>query len=1184
MGACVPSVIFSHILMTLKEIDLVENNQFLRLTTAGTPVDLEAAHFSGIPELIAAGFPLPGAVSGVHLIIDSVSGVRADNGQTVQFSLSTPTVDVPLPFGVSSATLSDAKIFFNLVTSIQQTGPDSYEFVPTLRNQLEENHAWAIALSTGLIQLRVGQSTTTPVLVTNLGNSTDTFDLSFFTSNSDVGSVLSSSVTINPGATAMADLTLTAPVNIGTSTAEDIPFEIAAVADYPNLSHGLVVIPNPQSSSGVLEVIKDIEPPRTTLAVSTPNYVSASSVTFVTGRSTYTLSSIDDLVSVGDAQGLGVAFQEVGVDSAPALVFMDSNPAVGQVFNSAFSLSYSSDGLHTVDYFAQDVVGNREAVHVATIAVDNTPPISFLAIGEPNVALSRSVVLVSSMTPMVIVSTDPVLNGVASGVSQSFVSIGTAPPLANAFSEGGGDVRPPASTTPFAVVSGTFTLAQPDGPYALSFYSVDHVGNAEVAKSSSVVLDSTPPLVLLRSPSASEAGLCSVFSGKVPIVGTVTDAHLQGYVLDFAPGVNAATGWTIISSGTVAVSSGTLGVWNTANLSGYQTLRLTASDLLDNVTIATMTVYVGNPSLLLALEGGRGNGRNGGGFNKPTGVAVGPNGNIYVADTNNDQVEVFTATGVFISAFGRGDGPKDDPDDRIQGRISLNKPKDVKVDAAGNIFVADTNNNRVIEVSPSGQVLLQLSRQKGNEERKDHDDPGDFDEMSHPGNAKGSFNHPSGLALDSRGDIYVSDTNNNRIEEFDPLGNFIEAFSLPSIVPPAKPEDPDQEDSGLRPQRHDLGTPYGIAVDSSGVIYAADAQGDRVLKFAQDGTLLSTIGGPGNGVGQFHRPEGVAVDPDGGCLYVSDRNNDRIERFDPLGNATLVFGALGNIQAKNAGLVFNNPAGLALDDSGNLFVADRNNDAIEEYGAPTAASPALVRISDVTQELVRAHDGGDLKRNDRAEVDIPPGALNQDMEISIAPETAPAPADALMQAQSLRQNDVAAVSSGVVYGPEGTQFNKPVTIVLPYNPAALPPGTDLSKLAVYYWNPQLQDWQAYASAVNPSSFTVSAQTMHFSLYQLMAPAAAPQDTASNTVATVQIACNPLRPGCQPLKFKNLPAGARLRIYTLTGALVKDMNSDAKGDASWDGTNQSGAPCATGVYFVFAQGNGTTKTFKAAIQR
>ena len=86
--------------------------------------------------------------------------------------------------------------------------------------------------------------------------------------------------------------------------------------------------------------------------------------------------------------------------------------------------------------------------------------------------------------------------------------------------------------------------------------------------------------------------------------------------------------------------------------------------------------------------------------------------------------------------------------------------------------------------------------------------------------------------------------------------------------------------------------------------------------------------------------------------------------------------------------------------------------------------------------------------------------------------------------------------------------------------------------------------------------------------------------ASNTVGTLQIACNPLRPTCEPMTFKNLPAQARLRIYTLTGALVKDITTNSTGrGGGWDGTNQDSSPAASGVYFIFAQGNGTKQTYR-----
>jgi hypothetical protein len=140
---------------------------------------------------------------------------------------------------------------------------------------------------------------------------------------------------------------------------------------------------------------------------------------------------------------------------------------------------------------------------------------------------------------------------------------------------------------------------------------------------------------------------------------------------------------------------------------------------------------------------------------------------------------------------------------------------------------------------------------------------------------------------------------------------------------------------------------------------------------------------------------------------------------------------------------------------------------------------------------------------------------------------------------------------------------------------------------VEYWDAVAQTWTPLSSQVDSVHHRVSAQTSHFSLYQPLIPAsaaAAIAAAASNSVATAEIACNPLRPNCQPMAFQNLPADARLRIYTVTGALVKDIYTNSNGRASWDGTNQNGSPVASGVYLIFAQGAGTSKTLKVGVQR
>ncbi len=235
---------------------------------------------------------------------------------------------------------------------------------------------------------------------------------------------------------------------------------------------------------------------------------------------------------------------------------------------------------------------------------------------------------------------------------------------------------------------------------------------------------------------------------------------------------------------------------------------------------------------------------------------------------------------------------------------------------------------------------------------------------------------------------------------------------------------------------------------------------------------------------------------------------------------------------------------------------------------------------------VVAGQGGAVASPDGSGVTIPQGAASSGLDVTVAQAPAPDPVEQHRRDQAAAQRQLVAAALPVQFGPEGTQFAKPVTLALPYDPASLPAGASAEDLAVYYWNPGLGDWQPMPSLVDARASVVRAQTTHFSLYQVMV-GPKPQSAvaqASNDVSAAQIACNPLRPGCETMKFQNLPAGARLRIYTLTGALVKDISALGNGTAQWDGTNRSGEPAGSGVYFILAQGGGTTKVLKVAVER
>lgn len=95
-----------------------------------------------------------------------------------------------------------------------------------------------------------------------------------------------------------------------------------------------------------------------------------------------------------------------------------------------------------------------------------------------------------------------------------------------------------------------------------------------------------------------------------------------------------------------------------------------------------------------------------------------------------------------------------------------------------------------------------------------------------------------------------------------------------------------------------------------------------------------------------------------------------------------------------------------------------------------------------------------------------------------------------------------------------------------------------------------------------------------------------QSVAAGSVESVKVFPNPLRPyrGQVAMNFNNLPAGSRVRIYTMTGRLLRDMTANAAGQAVWDGKTAAGVRAASGVYLVLAEGNGTSKTFRVAVER
>jgi predicted membrane-bound mannosyltransferase/DNA-binding beta-propeller fold protein YncE len=235
----------------------------------------------------------------------------------------------------------------------------------------------------------------------------------------------------------------------------------------------------------------------------------------------------------------------------------------------------------------------------------------------------------------------------------------------------------------------------------------------------------------------------------------------------------------------------------------------------------------------------KGTGSEGGTFNEPWGIGVGPDGSVYVADTWNYRVQKFDAEGRFVRMWGKfgQDGAFD----------SFYGPRDIAVDAQGNVYVTDTGNKRVVVFDPNGLGLTSIGSE---------------------GFEPGLFDEPVGLAVAADGSLYVADTWNQRIQRFRPQGVDGEYLFDTEIKVKAW-------------QGTSVENKPFITTDTQGRIYVTDPEGFRVLVFNEAGEFLTTWGDPGADNTTFSTISGLEVDA-AGNVYVVDSGNHRVMRFPPL--------------------------------------------------------------------------------------------------------------------------------------------------------------------------------------------------------------------------------------------------------------------------------------------------------------
>jgi len=328
---------------------------------------------------------------------------------------------------------------------------------------------------------------------------------------------------------------------------------------------------------------------------------------------------------------------------------------------------------------------------------------------------------------------------------------------------------------------------------------------------------------------------------------------------------------------------------------------------------ASLALFAGN---LVVATGGSTNGTGAAAsFNGPTAVATDSAGNVYVSDQNNYIIRKITPAGVVSTFAGTGSyGFADGPGTQA----SFGPPQGIATDGAGNVYVADSANNTIRKITAAGQVstFAGVAPNVGVTSSGSSDSTG-------TGPAGALFNTPRGIASDHAGNLYVADMQNATIRKILPDGT---VSTLAGTVGSTTHTD----STGTGPAGATFFLPTSVAVDSSGNVYVAEANNPNLRKIAPDGTV-STITSV-----TFTAPEGLAVDS-ADNLYVSDSNS--VVKLTPGGVATTLAGTAGvsgSADGSGANASFNNPAGLATDSAGNVYVADSSNNVIRKI---TAAAP-----------------------------------------------------------------------------------------------------------------------------------------------------------------------------------------------------------------------------------------------------
>ena len=401
--------------------------------------------------------------------------------------------------------------------------------------------------------------------------------------------------------------------------------------------------------------------------------------------------------------------------------------------------------------------------------------------------------------------------------------------------------------------------------------------------------------------------------------------------------LNGPTGVAVDTSADIYIAEGSIGTGTGLAVGDYRIWKVNAAGVVSTAAGNGIESYSGDGAAATAAQ-----------LNNPTAMTFDVNGNLYIADTANHRVRKISPAGVITTAAGTGvAGYSGDGGPASQAQ--LDSPQGLTADSDGNVYIADTGNNRIRKLQPDG-TLLSIA---GNGNGSYYGDGG-------PANAA-SLHSPHAIWFVSGYYLYIADTGNQRIRELLPDGTIVTVAGNGSQGPGG---------DGGQATAAQLNLPTGFALDSAGNIYIADQGNDRIRMVSSNGTISTVAGGPSLGLGDsgpatsasLAQPSSVAVDSSGN-IYIADTGHNRIREVSNGAIATIA-GTNGccysgdNGPAASAQL--NAPAGLLLDVTGRLYIADSGNNAIRLLQPAPAGPPTITAVENGASNQTGAIAPGEI--------------------------------------------------------------------------------------------------------------------------------------------------------------------------------------------------------------------------------